>query len=177
MKPARPLFIAFIISLMLWGGLAVYSFYKYDSNKVTPRTLAIESLKAVTENPDSLRLISVSDPIKVFGRVFITDEEMGEVQEHMMVFSDRLMQRTSSMTLEDYEDPEIRSLMSRQMSAISFLRSLNSRKDPGKEHSGWKVKIDFHSVSHVGIPYHAEYWAIMDKDCRYVLNSFEIPIL
>lgn len=48
MKPARPLFIAFIISLMLWGGLAVYSFYKYDSNKVTPRTLAIESLKAVT---------------------------------------------------------------------------------------------------------------------------------
>ena len=47
MKPARPLFIAFIISLMLWGGLAVYSFYKYDSNKVTPRTLAIESLKAV----------------------------------------------------------------------------------------------------------------------------------
>lgn len=72
-------------------------------------------------------------------------------------------------------------MMERQMSCLSALRSLVSfdSDEEAKERpfSGWKVKIEYEAVSESGNRYRSEYWFILDKDARFVVQSFEIPLI
>ena len=76
----------------------------------------------------------------------------------------------------------LRFFASAYLSAVSALRavspfSTDGHSDEKKEFSGWKVKVEYTAQSSQGVPYHWEFWCIIDKEAEVVINSFEIPIL
>lgn len=177
MKPGRALLIAVIACTLVYG--LIFGLYYYVSAKKSadPKKLAIESLKAVVDCPDDVVIDAVSKPIPIKGRVYVTDMEVNDLSSKLAKFSEALANKTSSGTYEDFSDPELQSMMSRQMNAVNSLQSLNMTPDKANKQTGWKIKIQYHSKYHDGTPYKAEYWAITDMDSKFVLNSFEIPLL
>lgn len=149
----------------------------FGKTKGDSKELAKDSLMALVENPKEVKIDKVSEPIPVYGRNYVTDPELQGISTNLSKLSNYIMNKTANMDLSDYENPEVSELMQRQMSAVAFLRSLNAAKDENSKQTGWKVKIEFHNKTKEGVPIHAEYWAIMDIDSKYVLNSFEIPLL
>ena len=100
----------------------------------------------------------------------------------MIKVNKRVMDETDNLEDVDKPSKEVTSLMERQMSAVSALRSVSpfSTDKPSKDKkdfTGWKVKVEYTAKSSQGVPYHSEFWCIIDKEAEVVINSFEIPIL
>ena len=97
-----------------------------------------------------------------------------------MKINEKVMSQTGDLSEIDLENSGLTSLVERQMSAMSAIRSfvwLGSDADKPRPFNGWKVKIEYEAKTANGSPYRSEYWFILDKEARCVVNSFEIPIL
>lgn len=76
----------------------------------------------------------------------------------------------------DINDQYVIGLAERQMAAMSEIRTMVYKAAKKGEWSGWKVKIDYQCKDKNGIAYRAERWYFIDKDCKQVIKSFEIPL-
>lgn len=180
MKPGTKLIMLLVAFVAFWGAVAVCVFCLNDP-KDRAQTLAKEALKYSVDNPESVKIIAVSKPDSVYGRDYITMEEKMNIALSMMKVGEKVMNETDNLESFDLENKGMTELMGRQMSALSALRALvsfDSADDTNqKPFNGWKVKIEYEADSDSGDHYHSEYWFILDKDARFVVNSFEIPIL
>lgn len=176
------LLISMIIScVVLWG--AIFCFISCSGGKAQQaRQLAEKALYATVENPESIEIKAFSEADSVFGREYVTPEEKMNLAMAMIKVNNKVMEETENLENVDSPSKEVTSLMERQMSAVSALRAVSpfSTYIPSgekKEFSGWKVKVEYTAKSSQGVPYHSEFWCIIDKDAEVVINSFEIPIL
>ncbi len=180
MRPGMKLAILLISGILLWGGIF---FFACSSNnpKERARLVAEKSLMACVDCPESVEIKAFSDADSVFGREYITLDERVAITTAMMKISSRVLEKTDYMENIDFDDLELASLMERQMSAMSALRSLSGleldKKDKPGPFTGWKVKVEYEAKTANGKPYHSEYWFILDKDANCVIKSFEIPLL
>lgn len=161
-------------SCALLFGLIYFVDYNARQQKYKPERIAVESLRSVMEVPNSLRMKSISKPIPVYGRKYITDSELTEMLGKIEKVSELMMNKMDDGV--DYNSPEVQDLMTRQIAASAMLRSMNDAP-MSKSQTGWKIKLSYSSKSKRGVEQNAEYWAIMDKDCRYIINSFEVPVI
>lgn len=146
-----------------------HSRYSYEGNATR---LAKKALEFVCEVPSSVEIVSISEPIPFKGKRVMTDREMDSISESINKISNAIM--TGYMS-ED--NPESLEIFSRQMNAVAALASIPSLKEDSDEINGYKVIIDFKARSANGQPYHSKLWVILDKDCKVVINSIEIPVL
>ena len=172
----------FIITGILILMLGCFGFIIWFSCRPTER--AVKSAKcallASTDNPESVKIVSVSKPDSVFGKNFITDEEKMNLTIAMMKVNEKVMSLTSNLENFDDDSPEVRELMERQVSSMSVLRGILpstviQQKKP--KFKGWKVKINYRATSESGNTYESEYWCFIDKTGNHVITSFEIPII
>lgn len=179
MKPGTKLAILLGGAVVVWG-LIAYVFFAGNSPVKQAPEIAKTALYASVDCPESVRIVAVSKPDSVFGRDYINDDEKMAIAMSMMKINEKVMSRTGDLSEIDFEDSELTALVERQMSAMSAIRSLVSL-DSGAERprpfNGWKVKIEYEAKTAGGSPYRSEYWFILDKEARCVVNSFEIPIL
>lgn len=179
MKPGVKLTILLVSAAVLWGTIF---FVGCSSNNLKKRAKAIaeKALLASVDCPESVTIKAISDPDSVFGRQYVTDDERMAIAMAMVNINQKVMADTDGLSNFDFNNAETTELMERQMSALSVLRSLIDFREPSKgkdPFSGWKVKIEYESVSTNGKPCHGEYWFILNKDADCVINSFEIPLL
>lgn len=179
MKPGTKLAILLGGAVVVWGLIALGLWWCNSPVRRAPE-VARTALYASIDNPESVKVIAVSRPDSVFGRCYINDDEKLAIATAMMKVNEQVMKRTDGLRNLDFEDSAVTELVTRQMSALSALRSLvgyEAPDAPQKPFSGWKVKIEYEAVSESGSPYRSEYWFILDRKAQCVVNSFEIPVI
>lgn len=179
MKPGMKLAMLLGGAVVVWG-LIAYVFFAGNSPAKKAPEVAKTALYASVDCPESVRIVAVSKPDSVFGRDYISDDEKMAIAMSMMKINEKVMSQTGDLSEIDLENSELTSLVERQMSAMSAIRSfvwLGSDDDKPRPFNGWKVKIEYEAKTANGSPYRSEYWFILDKEARCVVNSFEIPIL
>ncbi len=179
MKPGMKLAILLGSAVVVWG-LIAYVFFAGNSPAKKAPEVAKTALYASVDCPESVRIVAVSKPDSVFGRDYISDDEKMAIAMSMMKINEKVMSQTGDLSEIDLENSGLTSLVERQMSAMSAIRSfvwLGSDADKLRPFNGWKVKIEYEAKTANGSPYRSEYWFILDKEARCVVNSFEIPIL
>lgn len=179
MRPGTKLAIMLASGALVWGIIAMAMCWREKPQKRAVR-VAQTALHASVDNPESVKVIAVSEPDSVFGRCYIDDDEKMAIAMSMMKVNEKVMSQTDGLRDLDLEDSSVTDLVSRQMSAMGALRSFAGFRlpdAPRKPFSGWKVKIEYEALSEDGSPYRSEYWFILDRDARCVVNSFEIPLL
>lgn len=179
MKPGTKLAILLGGAVVVWG-LIAYVFFAGNSPAKKAPEIAKTALYASVDCPESVRIVAVSMPDSVFGRDYINDDEKMAIAMSMMKINEKVMSRTDDLSEIDFEDSELTALVERQMSAMSAicsLVSLDSGTDTPRSFNGWKVKIEYEAKTAGGSPYRSQHWFILDKDIRYVVKSFEIPII
>lgn len=164
-----------IVSLALAASLWLCN--KCGFSKSAPE-LAKKALTLSLDRPESLEIISVSDPDSVFGRRYASDSEKLDIMDRLMTMADSCVPTAET----DFSDPQTMFDLERQMNASTTLAPmLRFDTDPearsSEKFSGYRVKIEYRAVSAQGIPFHAENWFIIDPDCQSVINSFEIPMI
>ena len=176
------LLMAMIAScVILWG--SIFCFISCTGSKAEQaRLLAEKALYATAEDPESIEIKAFSKADSIFGREYVNPEEKMNLAMAMIKVNQKVMEETQNLEDVEHSSKEVTSLMERQMSAASALRSVSPfSTDPHdgkkKEFSGWKVKVEYTAKSSQGVPYHSEFWCIIDKEAEVVINSFEIPIL
>lgn len=140
------------------------------------QSLAKEDLELSVDNPEQLNIVAVSEPDSAFGTGYFSEIEVKEMLQTMKVVTDTIMKRTDNMSRFNPEDYYVVSLAERQMRGMSEIHSLIMKSDKKGAFSGWKVRIDYSCVDKNGIPYRAERWCFIDKDCKQVYKSFELPL-
>lgn len=179
MKPGMKLAMLLGGAVVVWG-LIAYVFFAGNSPAKKAPEVAKTALYASVDCPESVRIVAVSKPDSVFGRDYISDDEKMAIAMSMMKINEKVMSQTGDLSEIDLENSGLTSLVERQMSAMSAIRSfvwLGSDDDKLRPFNGWKVKIEYEAKTANGSPYRSEYWFILDKEARCVVNSFEIPIL
>lgn len=179
MKPGVKLTILLVSAVVLWGTIFFVGCC-INNPKKRAKMIAEKALLASVECPESVTVKAISDPDSVFGRQYVTDDERMTIAMAMVNINQKVMADTDGLSNFDFNNPETTELMERQMSALSVLRSLIDFREPSKgkaPFTGWKVKIEYESVSINDKPCHGEYWFILNKDADCVINSFEIPLL
>lgn len=179
MKQGTKLAILLGGAVVVWGLIALGLWWCNSPVRRAPE-VARTALYASVDNPESVKVIAVSRPDSVFGRCYINDDEKLAIATAMMKVNEQVMKRTDGLRNLDFEDSAVTELVTRQMSALSALRSLvgyEAPDAPQKPFTGWKVKIEYEAVSESGSPYRSEYWFILDRKAQCVVNSFEIPVI
>ena len=154
MRPGTKLAIMLASGALVWGIIAMAVCWREKPQKRAVR-VAQTALHASVDNPESVKVIAVSDPDSVFGRCYIDDEEKMAIAVSMMKVNERVMSQTDNLGSMDFDNPALRELVERQMSSMSAMRSLMSLEGPDaprKPFSGWKVKIEYEAVSESGTP-------------------------
>ena len=142
--------------------------------------MAVKALEASVDMPGTIKVHAVSKADSVFGRDYVSQEEKMAIATAMMKINKKIMEETDSFKDFNIRDRRTATLMERQMSAMSVLRSLLpdvSTEKEKKDFSGWKVKIEYEAQDGSGNPYRSEYWFILDRDATCVVKSFEIPLI
>ena len=179
MRPGMKLAVLVASCIIMWGGIALLFHFCNRPDK-RAAGVAETALYASVDNPESVRIVAISKPDSIFGRNYVNDDEKMAIAVSMMKVNERVMAQTDGLRDLDFEDSAVTELVNRQMSAMGALRSIagfEAPDAPKKPFSGWKVKIEYEAVSESGSPYRSEYWFILDRDARCVVNSFEIPLL
>lgn len=179
MRPGTKLAVLLVCGALIWGLVAMALCRSEKPQKRAVR-VAQTALYASVDNPESVKVVAVSDPDSVFGRCYIDDGEKMAIAASMMKVNERVMSQTGDLGGLAFDNPALRELLERQMSSMSamrYLMSADSPDSPRKPFNGWKVKIEYEAVSESGSPYRSEYWFITDRDAQCVVTSFEIPLL
>lgn len=178
----KSIITAFVCSVSLCLlGAAGYCFVKGCSHADSASQLAKDVLIAQSVNPESIKINNISKPDSVFGRCYLSDNDKMYLSNSLMKVTDLLMEQDLSFEDPSKNDPRVMDLISRQMtnqSQIAPLINLSAPFDTREDFSGWKVKIDYEEVNPENkIPYHGEKWFIIDPKGKFVIYSFDIPIL
>lgn len=139
-------------------------------------SLAKENLELCVDNPKQLKIIAVSEPDSAFGTGYFTQKEVQGMLGTMKLVTDTIMKRTANMSRFNPNDAYVIGLAERQMRGMTEIRSLVSHSGKKGEFSGWKVRIDYSCVDDKGVPYRAERWCFIDRECKQVYKTFELPL-
>lgn len=139
-------------------------------------SLAESDVMEHTQCQGKPEILGISEPDSAFGKGYLSQKEKESMMAVMQKVTGTIMKRTNNMTEFNPDDKYVIDLAERQMKAMSDIRSIIYESDKKEEWSGWKVRVDYQTVSHSGLEYKAERWLFIDKDGESVTSSFEIPL-
>ena len=139
------------------------------------RQMAEESLLLMADRPESVRVIALSEPDSVFGKSFFTDAELESILDNINGMNESLFHGV--LADMDFDDPKVESRMQRAAALSDVARFMMTADTAPGEFSGWKVKALYQCADQFGDTIKNERYFIFDRDMRYIIHSFEIPIL
>lgn len=143
----------------------------------TPRALAVEALPYYVANATEIKIRSVSEPDSIFENQFLSSDEQMYITDRIIELSNKLEEIVENGP-DIISDAAFYELVNRQTKVRAFMMRLPAEEVINKgSHKGWKVKIEYECKTLSDEPYRSEYWFFMDKDNKFIYDSFEIPIL
>lgn len=138
--------------------------------------LACASLMLNSSNPDSVEIISISEPDSVFQGQPVPPEVLDAISDSLMNVNDKVSMQWAAAGKTIQNDPYLMELLSLSARAHTFLNAfpVSATKGP---HNGWKVEVAYTTVMPSGHKICATHWAFIDKSGKIVFNSFDIPQL
>lgn len=138
--------------------------------------MVTDCLHLMADNPESVKIIGISTPDSVFGKNFFNTDELVQILDNISNFNDKIFGHKSlPMNLDD---PKVAAKLQRGANLTDLIRPLmtNDGSEEG-EFSGWKIKVLYECTDQFNDTIKNERYFIFDKDLKYILHSFEIPIL
>lgn len=138
--------------------------------------MVTECLHLMADNPGSVKIIGVSTPDSVFGKNFFNTDELVQILDNISNFNDKIFGHKSlPMNLDD---PKVAAKLQRGAALTDLIRPLMTNDESEKGvFSGWKIKVLYECLDQFNDTIKNERYFIFDKDLKYILHSFEIPIL
>ena len=138
MRPGTKLAVMLAGGALVWGLIAMALCWREKPQKKAVR-VAQTALYASVDNPESVKVVAVSEPDSVFGRCYIDDDEKMAIAVSMMKVNEKVMSQTDGLRDLDFEDSSVTDLVSRQMSPDSWTRTLHaSLSAAGKSRSSMR---------------------------------------
>ena len=157
--------------------IAGATFTSCENHSEAMKQLAETTVKSSLQVPGSYKLIGISEPDSSFGYRYMSVKEVAGIVATMQRVTDKIMQKTDSLTNVDNADPTSMELAERQMQASSTVSAiLHGMTHKKNKWSGWKIKIDYSAKTVSGQDYNAEKWLFIGKDGKTVFKTFEIPL-
>lgn len=149
-----------------------------SGKKDLTREMATESLRLKVDRPESLKILGYSEPDSIFGKSFFTEDELMQISSALMDFQSDVIGDGGLESLR-YDDPKQMSKIQRMSSSSALLENLfdYGRGDKSGDFSGWKMKVLYEAKDTFDQPIKGEHYFIFDKERKYILHSFDIPIL
>ena len=179
MRPGTKLAINAASGALVWGIIAMAVCWREKPQKRAVR-VAQTALHASVDNPESVKVIAVSDPDSVFGRCYIDDEEKMAIAVSMMKVNERVMSQTDNLGSMDFDNPPSGSLsrgrcpLCRPCAPLCRWKARRSPKAVQRLEGQDRVRG---RIGKRHSPTAPEYWFITDRDAQCVVSSFEIPLL
>lgn len=135
--------------------------------------MAEECVRLLADNPESVRMVAFCGPDSVFGRNFLSDDELVSILDNL----NALNAAVSSGPGMDFDDPKVGYMLGRCASVSDIIQGQVLGSGVPDGFSGWKVKALYECVDQFGDTVKNERHLIFDRDMRHIIHSFEIPIL
>jgi hypothetical protein len=139
------------------------------------KALVLENLTQTTESPNDLKVLGISEPDSAYGAGYFSDADRKHILAILKKNNDVIMEKTGNMSFYNSDDAYVTNLVYMQVHASGILHGILSGSLRKGAWSGWKVRADFSARNQYG-PYKAERWFLMDKDCRSVFSTFDLPL-
>lgn len=163
--------LGFVFSLM-------FSCNHKSGKKDLTREMATEALMLKVDNPKSVKILGYSELDSIFGKTYFNDDELMQIAESLTAFNSEAWGNGGLMD-KALDDPKLMAKMQRAANAADLLQNLfEFEQQPGKaEFSGWKMKVLYEAKDTFDQPIKGEHYFIFDKERKFILHSFDIPIL
>lgn len=140
-------------------------------------SMARECLMLLADKPETVNIIGFSNPDSVYGKAFLNNEELMQIFENISAFNDRVF--GSSPSSIDLDNPKLAAQIQRGAIVSDLVQSniLMSDSPVSDNFSGYKMKVLYESLDQFNDTIKNERYFIFDKDMKYILHSFEIPLL
>ncbi len=137
--------------------------------------MAVECLLLLADKPEEVKVIAFSNPDSIYGRSFFNNNELIQILDNITAFNDRFL--GPNPTNLNLDDPKLAAKVQRGAALSDIFQQQMMQSMEHKEFSGWKLKVLYESKDQFGELIKNERYFIFDKDMKYILHSFEIPIL
>lgn len=168
----------FRIAFVAGGAALCLASCEHGVDKKKARKLASDALSIRVESPESLKIVSISEPDSLFGSAYFTNSELEKIHENLQTFNDQLWGDGTSPGAFDSTDPAICAKMDRAIAASEVLnltlKNIDAEKGP---FNGWMVKAVYMARDLHGFDIGGTYYFVFDKELNHIIHSFEIPIL
>ena len=134
-------------------------------------------LEQSLDNPQELKVQEIAEPDSAFGLNYFTEKEQAYLLGTVSNVTKVLMERTAYMTKPDLDDAYTMTLADLEMRMSTGLFSGMLGDGKKAAWSGWKVRVTYTCKSKYGCKYKAQRWYFLDKDCKTVIRSFDLPIV
>lgn len=141
-------------------------------NTNTLFNVAKEAMLLTCDNPNSLNILGYSKVDSVFGKCFLTENELMVISQKVMDFTDKLY---SSDDIKNLSEAQLSRMMSLSSIAEPFMNNELDTETKGP-FSGWKIKLEYEQPDGDGDVYHGERYFIFDKSANHILHSIDVPI-
>lgn len=137
--------------------------------------LAAAAIRYTVPNAKEMEITGISVPDSTFENEMLTQDEVMGINDQLMALSYR-MEELLEGEMNGAPEAEFFELVNHQAKARSFLMKEEPEFDiPRGKHVGWKVRVDFGYVTASGVPMKSQYWFFMDKNMKFIYESFEVP--
>ena len=171
MKKRKSLFMTAALA-----AVAMTAFTSCNYKRDNMKKLVAENMRETTEYPNSLQLLSMSEPDSAFGTDYFTRKEITGIMQTMKAVTKTIMVKTNNMQDFNPDNPFIMNLADKQMAAANNIRSIIMNNGKKSSWSGWKIKVDYQAKTKDGIDYKAEKWLFLNRRGNAIIKSFEIPL-
>ena len=178
MKASTKLFLLALGVIVCWGLLALVCVNREAPSKTAAKT-AKTCLELSVDNPKSLKILKIHPVDSVFGKAYISEDDIYEVGSMMMAVDSVIMEKMVSMKDLDIEDKEFNELMERYSRVTPLVKTMWGLYDKpmGGAFSGWRVKIDYEAVSASNTRIKGQWWSVLDTSGKIILKNFDIPVV
>lgn len=135
--------------------------------------MAEESLRLTLDHPESLNIITVSKLDSVFGKNYFTESELQEILADVTAFNERYFSSTNF----DIENPALLAQIQRGSTLSDIIQSQIAGASESDKFTGWKMKVLYECRDIADNQVKNERYIFFDKDLKYIIHSFDIPLL
>ena len=139
------------------------------------QTLIIQHIKANMNPDEKLEINDFSKPDSTFGVMYMSEKEILHITETIEKVTEYFMQKTNNMTNYDPNDGYLAYLANKQMLVSAQINEVMAHSMQRKDFNGWRIRVTY-AVTNRNGKRKAEEWFFLDKDGKFIYNTFAIPL-
>ena len=151
------------------------SFIGCSTNDEDMQTLIIRHIKANIYPDEKLEITNFSKPDSTFGVMYMSEKEILHITETIEKVTEYFMKKTHNMTNYDPNDGYLAYLANKQMLVSAQINEVMAHSMQMKDFNGWRIRVTYNVTNKNG-KRKTEEWFFLDKEGKFIYNTFAIPV-